>query len=93
MNEFYSNCLLEAIKAKIKYKNEIKLIFIPPQHSEKADIFPHWLWLDTKDGNIYDFHRSEKIKWYQMLWWRGYIRIQPKQVFDRWYKRLKGGAE
>ena len=62
--EHYSNCLIEAIKAKIKWGKQIKIIYIP---SWKNEVFcPHFMWHDLTDGNLYDFHYYTKQLLY--LW-------------------------
>ena len=48
--EYYSNCLIEAIKAKIKWGKQIQLIYIP---ARKNDVYcPHMMWHDLADDTI-----------------------------------------
>ena len=78
-----SNCLFEAIKAKIKYRDSIKLIFIPPWKNEVP--CPHFMWYDKLDANVYDFHSSTPINhWWQEIWFEGEIRCRPLEVYLRW---------
>ena len=84
--DYYSNCLIEAIKAKIKWKSQIKIIYIPPN---KNDVFcPHFMWHDLVDDNIKDFHN---VTWSKggpcnETIFLGYIRVRPYSVYERWKK-------
>ena len=54
--DFVSNCLIEAIKAKLKDWKHVKLTFVSPFHNE---VFcPHILWSDGKYD--YDFGNEGK---------------------------------
>ena len=56
---FYSNCLVEAIKAKIKNPN-IKIILHSNIGTDAGTIIPHFLW---SCGNyVYDFGVDAKIR-------------------------------
>lgn len=84
---YWSNCLIEALRAKIKYGKHVRLIFIKPWVNE---IFcPHFMWHDLRDGNIYDFHCPKMLdsKWGE-VWFKGYIRCRPYKVYEYW-KRTK----
>ena len=84
--EYWSNCLIEALKAKIKHGKEIKLIFIPPW---KNDVFcPHLMWHDLVDDNIKDFHGGAGYiqHWYEDFLFKGHIRCRPYKVYERWLK-------
>ena len=79
-NEYYSNCLLEAMKAKLKYWNDIKIL-----HVRSHDGLHHFMWYDRVDNNVYDFQQLDEVKhWLQLLWYRGNIRIRPYNAFARW---------
>ena len=78
--EYYSNCLFEAIKAKLKYRKEIKIL-----HIKSNDGLHHFLWHDLKDNNIYDFQQLEMVSsWLDLIWFKGKIRIRPYKVYERW---------
>ena len=80
--EYYSNCLFEVIKAKIKDWKYIKIV-----HIKSEDGLHHWMWHDLKDGNIYDFQQLDVVKhYYNLLWYKGQIRIRPYKVYKRWLK-------
>lgn len=67
---FYSNCLFEAVKAKLKdwQNTEVK-------HIRSKDNLIHFIWIDKKNGCRYDFAQVETVKyWVQLLWFKGYIR-------------------
>lgn len=77
---YYSNCLLEAIKAKLKYRKEIKIL-----HTKSKGGLHHFLWHDLRDNNIYDFEQLETVRfWHGLLWLKGKIRIRPYAVYERW---------
>ena len=85
MKEYYSNCLIEAIKARIRHGKEVKVI-----HVKSKDGLNHWMWHDLRDGNIYDFQQLDTVKHYcNLLWYRGKIRIRPYAVYEKWLKTKK----
>ncbi len=71
--DFYSNCLIEAVKAKIKDHN-VKILVTSPW---KNEIFcPHFMWYDG--AYVYDFGIEELIPW--IAAWtihKGHIRKRP----------------
>lgn len=77
-----SNCVLEAIKAKIKNR-KIKIIYLPA----KINVVkcPHIMWTDGI--NDYDFGTNKKISSLQYFWYNGAIRIFP-QGYAQKYKRV-----
>ena len=95
MKEYYSNCLFEAIKAKIKYGDQIKLIFIPSWENDVN--CPHMMWHDLADDNMKDFNSDGYIeKWWNLFLFKGHIRIRPYKVYERWLKTkswLQEGSE
>lgn len=72
---FYSNCLFECLKAKILNFNGTVIIVI------RHNIFPHFMWVSIGSGYISDFHSRNKLKWYQLLLYKGYIRHTDLQVW------------
>lgn len=104
MNEFCSNCFFEAMKAKLRDWENVKITYIPPKYNECY--CPHFLWSDGKSD--YDFGVERYLKWYERLWFKGEIRQRRLGWNERWkayriarYKRNatyeeffeKGGAE
>ena len=67
--EFYSNCLVQALKHKIKNKN-VTITYIPAKY--RGSIIPHFLWSDGEYD--YDFGVNYNIKWYKSFWFKGKIR-------------------
>lgn len=82
--EYWSNCLLEAIKAKLKDWKNIKIIHIP---AKKNDVnCPHWMWLNRKTMEVQDFHCDIYLEhWWNFFWWKGWIRTLSYEAFERWW--------
>ena len=79
--EYFSNCLFEAIKAKLKDWKNIRIIFQKPHH---------FLWYNAKDKRIYDFYQSCMFKhWYEMFWHKGYIYSWDYEAYKRWINSKK----
>lgn len=68
-HRYYSNCLLETVKAKIRNPG-IEIITWPIPGS----IIPHFLWLDG--NHLYDFGSNSAI--HNWLIYKGCIRRRPK---------------
>lgn len=64
---FISNCLFEAVKAKIHNKG-VKIFRRKPQGA----IIHHYLWTCCEDGWIYDFGTNHAI--FSPFIFRGYLR-------------------
>ena len=79
--DFYSNCLIEAIKAKIKNPTNIKIMFVKPHH---------FMWYEKSSDKVYDFYQRDTFQhWYQMVWHRGYIYCWKYEAYRRWKGNLK----
>ena len=65
--ECQSNCLFEAIKAKIRNPS-VKILYCPAFLNEIP--CPHFMWLDG--DTEYEF-KCGRIKWYQWIWHKGEI--------------------
>lgn len=65
----YSNCLVEAIKAKLKDPS-IKIHKIPAKFSPLNTIFPHFWW--SKEDRAFEFC-SEKSRRFQVILFKGEI--------------------
>lgn len=86
---FYSNCLIEAIKAKIRHPIKIKIKYIPARLNE---VFcPHLMWHDGE--YTYDFWAYGHLKPYQILWYKGRIRKNEYDYYDKCIKTLKKWKE
>lgn len=78
---FYSNCFLEAVKAKIRHPLSTKITVV--RRSEAG--CPHFLWSDGV--NDFDFGVERHLTGLQKIWFRGYIR-KRNAGFNEHYKRL-----
>lgn len=82
---FYSNCLFEAIKAKIKDPKNVKILIIPRKlnrdGNERNSIGFHCFW---KIGDlVYDFKCESNVKYFwQLLLFKGYIRVNSYIKYD-----------
>ena len=66
---FYSNCLWEALKAKLRNWKSVKIYILPPKYNEVKCC--HFMWTDGVHD--YDFGVNRYLRWYQRLWFRGTI--------------------
>jgi hypothetical protein len=90
---YYSNCLLEAIKAKLKNHN-IKIYYCKPIIKKNKFQCFHFMW---EDGCYsYDFSDCEEqhLSWYKCLFFRGRIRKFEKTFAERYsnYRNKKRGV-
>ena len=77
---FYSNCFIEAVKAKIKSPKRVRLTYLSPLINE---VFcPHWMWSDGEYD--YDFGVERYLKWYERLWFKGCIRKRALGFNEKW---------
>lgn len=74
--EFYSNCFLEMLKAKIR-NPQIQVLYIPSFLNEVP--CPHWIWLDQ--NGEHDFCCEESLPFYQWLWHKGSIRTMKRGCY------------
>lgn len=91
--EFYSNCLIEAVKAKLR-NPKIKMMYCPAYFNEVP--CPHWMWTDG--SKEYDFSTG-LLHWWQWIWHKGRIREYHSGTYSRYvsamieykfYKKQKG---
>lgn len=79
--DFYSNCLLEALKAKLKCFRYIKILPV-----KSKDNLLHFMWFDKRDNNIYSFEQIYMPKhWINLLWFKGHIVIRSRRAYERMY--------
>lgn len=93
-NDYYSNCLIEAVKAKLKNWKQIKITYVSPFYNE---VFcPHILWSDGEYD--YDFGNEGKGDQGILNWTlhEGHIRKRQlgynqkyKDTCKRWATRRK----
>ena len=76
---FYSNCLIECAKAKIRNPH-IKITVLWPWQNE---VFcPHFMWSDGEYD--YDFGIDCHIPLIRTLWFKGYIRRRNLGFNEKW---------
>lgn len=87
MNPYVSNCLIEAVKAKMKRGSDI--ILIPIWHG----IFRfHVMWLDKKDNTIRHFTHKSLPGCHSDLLFRGRIEeVRPERLRE-WIRNNKATA-
>ena len=72
--EFYSNCLIEVIKAKMRNKN-VTIYFCKPRITENGRFqMCHFMWSDGVADYDFSDREEHNLKWYQCLWFKGAIR-------------------
>lgn len=86
---FHSNCLLEAIKAKLKNPKKVRILRIPARLN--AVPCSHFMWTDGKKE--YDFGKLGHISWYQYPWHTGRIRTHRLGCYDRYMAEAKTNSE
>lgn len=77
---YYSNCLLEALKAKVLNPRTELHFCLPYKRPSRGIGSSHVLWED--DDYSYDFSDEEwddSGKFWQYFWYRGCIRRWPKE--------------
>lgn len=72
---FYSNCFIEAMKAKLLHPFKVKITYIRPKYGESFLFVPCFLWSNgTCD---FDFGVNSYLKPKQVFFFRGCIRMHP----------------
>lgn len=81
-NIFYSNCLFEALKAKIKNPKNVKIFIVPRKLNERNSIGFHCFW--KIDDIAYDFKCESTVKYFwQLFLFKGYIRANNFVNYER----------
>lgn len=80
---FWSNCLLEAAKAKIQHPFKVKVTVVPRSEAR----CPHFLWSDGKYD--YDFGVERRLVGAQLLLFRGYIRRRGLGFNQKYKERMR----
>ena len=73
-DQYYSNCFVEALKAKSHNPN-VQIFFCKPRITENGHFqMMHFMWSDEKAD--YDFSDNEEdgLPWYRCFWFKGAIR-------------------
>ena len=85
--EYYSNCIIEAIKAKIRHPFKIKILWVSPVINE---VFcPHVMWTDGEKE--YDFWATKNglLKWYEIILHKGKIRKLDVGYYSKYVEVMK----
>ncbi len=80
----YSNCLIEAIKAKIKNWSEVEIHKIPAKFENQ--IFPHFWW--SEGEKAFDFKCDNPKTKLQVLFFKGHIRESKKYIYENNVNKL-----
>lgn len=76
----YSNCLFEAIKAKLKDLKNVHIHF----HRSDVGLIPHFWWEDKKGS--WEFVSKKLNRKYQVFLFKGYTREYIKGLYHKSYK-------
>ena len=81
---YWSNCLLESIKLKLRNWNDIKIrcVSVTTNFKKYHVLCPHFYAESISKKIRYDFHTNKKLKFPQWLFWKGHI-IQTKEKEHR----------
>lgn len=81
---FYSNCLFEALKAKIKDPKNVKILIVPKKLSKRDGRTRRGFHCFWKIGDlVYDFKCESNVKYFwQMFLFKGYIRVNSYIKYD-----------
>ena len=80
---FYSNCLLEALKAKIRHPFKVKITFVPKSESGCC----HFMWSDGEHD--YDFGAERHFRWYDNFLFKGCIRQRELGSNERYKRKMQ----
>ena len=80
---FWSNCFIEAAKAKIKHPFRVKVTIVPKSEAN----CPHFLWSDGI--NDYDFGVERHLAGLQILYFCGYIRKRGLGFNKKYKERMR----
>ena len=80
---FWSNCLLEAAKAKIRHPYTVKVTVVTRSEAR----CPHFLWSDGEYD--YDFGVERRLVGTQILLFQGYIRRRGLGFNQKYKKRMR----
>lgn len=82
--EHWGNCLTVALMAKFRDWKNIKIIYLSPEENDSGG-WPHFMWHDLLDNNVYDFNAENG----KNIWSKGVIRVRPYEAYLRWLKKDK----
>lgn len=79
----YSNCLIEALKAKIKDPKNVHIIYLPKKWNNGIR---HFMWV--KDNKVYHYTHSESEK--GGILFNGFVKVQDLETFEAFILRRLG---
>lgn len=79
----YSNCLIEAVKAKIKDLKAVRIIYLPKKWNNGTR---HFMWV--KGDKVYHYTHEESEK--GSLLFKGFIKEQDLETFEAFILRRLG---
>lgn len=71
---FKSNCLVEALKAKLANRDNVKIYFCRPRFVKGKFQMLHFMWSNGKHDYDFSDDESRELKWYEQFWFEGKIR-------------------
>jgi len=88
---YKSNCLIEAVKAKICGGASTKVFFCKPRHYNGKLQMCHFLWSDGEYDYDFSDNEVDELPWYRCFWFTGQIRRFPKGFAKRYsiYRNTK----
>lgn len=87
--EFHSNCLIEALRAKLWHPFNVKLYYCKFRYKDGKFQCCHFMWSDGKhDYDFTDKDTYNPVRFLQHLWYPGMIRQWPLGFAQEYsYKR------
>jgi len=72
---YWSNCLAEAVKAKLKDWKHVKIYFCKPRITENGHFqMMHFMWSDGIADYDFSDREANGLPWYKCFWFKGSIR-------------------
>ena len=75
--DFYSNCFIEAIKAKIMNWKKHRVLCIPKRINHESNC--HYVWIDKETEKIYEFVSDKQLNFFETLFYKGHIQEIPAE--------------
>lgn len=87
---FISNCLFEAVKAKLRNWNDVKIIYIPKHLNPNKKHPHHFMWINTKLNLCYEFTTLKPINTYRfpLTFMKGTISVMSIEKYNSNMNRL-----
>ena len=89
--EYFSNCFIEAMKAKLRNRRNVKVYFCKPRITENGHFqMLHFMRTDGKADYDFSDNGDRGLPWYKCLWFKGRIRKFEKG-FAKSYAAYRNG--